>query len=267
MPKILLNRARIYYQLDGEGPRTFILFNGSSTTTQIWGEMAEGLAGMGCVIRFDARGFGQSDLPEEPYTLETLAADGLALLDYLEVERAIIIGHAFGGRVAQIFTRDYPERTAALIICGTGGHFPPRLSQVPGSVRDSGSSDRATRERFFLTNYCGSQFLNQQPERARRLLDEVWANRPVPAAIERQLQAAQATPSQSYWGTTPHSIPVLLLYGTEDRFGTAENATDLAGRLKQARLVWIEGAGHMAIREQPERMLKKIAGFIKECGL
>lgn len=60
---------------------------------------------------------------------------------------------------------------------------------------------------------------------------------------------------------------MLLLYGTEDRFGTIENANDLAKRLKQARLVFIEGAGHMAIREQPERLLEEIASFVKEQGL
>lgn len=264
MPKVSLNGTGIYYQQDGVEPPVFLLFNGAGCTTRTWGEMAEGLAGMGRVIRFDARGAGQSDLPEEPYTLETLAADGLALLDYLRIQRTIIIGHAFGGRVAQIFTRDYPDRVSALIICGTGGHFPPRLSSIPGHVQDPESSDRTTREEVFLTNFCGSQFRNQQPERARRLLDEVWTDRTTPAAAELRRQAIQTTPSHTYWGTTPASVPVLLLYGTEDRFGTAENANDLAKRLEQARLVWIDGAGHMAIREQPEHMLKEITNFIRE---
>jgi len=267
MPKILLNGTRIYYQQDGEGSRVLLLFNGAGCTARTWGEMAEGLTGMGQVVRFDARGAGQSDLPKEPYTLETLAVDGLALLDYLEIRRVIIVSHAFGGRVAQIFTRDYPERVSALIICGTGGHFSPKLSSIPGRVQGPSNIDRAAREEFFLANFCGSQFRNQQPERAQRLLDEMLAERSVPGAADFRRQAIQVTPSDTYWGTTPSSIPVLLLYGTEDRLGTAENAKDLARRLKQARLVWIEGAGHMAIREQPEQILQEIASFIEEKGL
>ena len=267
MPKIPLNGTRIYYQQDSTGPRTFLLFNGAGCTTQTWGEMAEGLTEMGQVIRFDARGAGQSDLAQEPYTLETLAEDSLALLDYLKIKRAIIIGHAFGGRVAQIFTRDYPDRVLALILCGTGGQFPPRLPRVLGNTGEPASIDRATREQSFLANYCGSKFRQQQPERAQCLLDEIRAERPSPVSAELRRQAIQATPSETYWGTTPLSIPVLLLYGTEDRFGTVENANDLAKRLKQARLVFIEGAGHMAIREQPERMLEEIANFLKEQGL
>jgi 3-oxoadipate enol-lactonase len=267
MPKILLNGAGIYYDQYGEGSRVFLLFNGAGCTTRTWGEMAHGLAGMGQVLLFDARGAGQSDLPKEPYTLETLATDGLALLDYLEIKQAIIIGHAFGGRVAQIFTRDNPDRVSALIVCGTGGYFPPKLNSIPEHIQNAQSNDCAAREEFFLTNYCGSQFASQQPERARLLLDEILSDRPDPTANEYRRHAVQATPSATYWGATPISIPVLLLYGTEDRFGTAENARDLASRLKQARLAWIDGAGHMAIREQPERMLQEISRFIREFGL
>ena len=120
---------------------------------------------------------------------------------------------------------------------------------------------------MFLANYCGPEFRRQQPERAQRFLDETRAQGPDPAAAELRRQAIQATPSATYWGTTPASIPVLLLYGTEDRFGHPDNANDLVKRLNNARLVFIEGAGHMAIREQPERMLEEVSNFVKELGL
>ncbi|HEX76288.1 MAG TPA: alpha/beta hydrolase, partial [Dehalococcoidia bacterium] len=47
MPKILINGTRIYYQQDGEGSRVLLLFNGAGCTARTWGEMAEGLTGMG----------------------------------------------------------------------------------------------------------------------------------------------------------------------------------------------------------------------------
>lgn len=267
IPKIPLNGTRIYYQQDGTGPRTFLLFNGAGCTTQTWGEMAEGLTEMGQVIRFDARGAGQSDLPKEPYTLETLAEDGLALLDYLKIHRAIIIGHAFGGRVAQIFTRDHPDRVSGLIICGTGGYFPPLPLKTITDITNQDRMDRRTWEDIFLANYCGFEFRQWQPERAQRLLDELWAERPRSTAGELRRLAIRATPSDTYWGKVPDLLPVLLLYGNEDRFGHAENANDLAKKLKQAHLIFIEGAGHMAIREQPEHMLEEIANFVEEQGL
>jgi pimeloyl-ACP methyl ester carboxylesterase len=70
-----------------------------------------------------------------------------------------------------------------------------------------------------------------------------------------------------YWGQVPDSIPVLLVYGTEDKFGHPANARDLAQRLTNSKLVFIEGAGHMAIQEEPEQIISEISEFIKEKDL
>ncbi len=258
MPEVSLNGLNTYYRQDGAGSRIFFLFNGAGCTTETWGELAEWLASLGRVVRFDARGAGQTELPEEPYTLETLAGDAIALMDHLEIEKAILIGHAFGGRVAQIVTRDHPERASALILCGTGGFYPPKTGQPPAD---------ASREEAWLYHFCGAGFHDEQPERARLLLDEVLTMRPLREAGELRAKAIGATPAATYWGTTPDSLPVLLVYGTEDRFGHIDNAHDLAGRLKNSRLVLIEDTGHFAIREKPERVLVEITDFIKEHGV
>ena len=124
MPKIPLNGTEIYYEQEGSGSRTFLLFNGAGCEIGTWGETATQLAEIGHVIRFDYRDVGETAEATEPYTLETLAADALALIDYLAIDRAVVIGHAFGGRVAQIFVRDDRDRVSALILCGTGGAIP-----------------------------------------------------------------------------------------------------------------------------------------------
>ncbi len=74
-------------------------------------------------------------------------------------------------------------------------------------------------------------------------------------------RAIPATAPETYWGAVPDGIPALLVYGIEDRFGTAENAKDLASRIEDSRLIFIEGAGHMAIRERPECILDAISEF------
>lgn len=258
MPKVFLNGVNTYYRVDGAGSRIFLLFNGASCTTNAWGELADWLTELGQVVRFDARGVGNTDLPVEPYTLDTLAEDAVALMDHLQIDRAIIIGHALGGRVAQVFTRDHPDRALAMVLCGTGGFYPPKLAPPP---KDS------TREEVFLHRFCGPRFREDQPERAHRLLDEMLAVRASQAARELIQKAIESTPAATYWGKTPDSISVLLLYGTEDKFGHSENATDLASRLENSHLVFIEDAGHFVIREKPERTLAEIEDFIKENGL
>lgn len=258
LPKIPLNGTEIYYQQEGSGSRTFLLFNGAGCETGTWGETATQLAEMGQVIRFDHRDVGETTEATEPYTLGTLAADALALLDHLGIERAVIIGHAFGGRVAQVFTRDNPECVSALILCGTGGQFPPNLPEIDENVR---GKDR------FLAVYCGSEFSTRHPARAQRLFDDIRSQKIHPGANKRRGQAIQATPSDTYWGKIPSSIPVLLLYGTEDRFGTPENARDLKKRLEGSRLLFFDGVGHFAMREEPERVLEEIKQFVVDKAL
>ena len=264
MPKVFLNGLNIYYREDGVDPPAFLLFNGAGLTTRFWGEVAEGLAKNGRVVRFDHRGVGQTDLPEGPYTLETLSEDALALLDHLQIPKAVIVAHAFGGRVAQIFTRDHSDRVRALIICGTGGFHPPKISPEAFKTLRNPDADCTARENASLELFCGSRFRERQPERARQILDEVFSQRNQPGSAKMRGEAVQATPAETYWGKVPDSVPALLLYGTEDRFGTVDNARDLDNRIKNSRLIFFEGAGHFVIREQPEGVLEEISNFLKE---
>jgi len=255
VPHITLGNLSTYYCSHGEGPPVFLLFNGAGCTTETWGELADHLSRLGRVVRFDARGCGKTDLPRENYTLETLATDALALIDHLKIWKVVLVGHAFGGRVAQIFSRDHIDRTSMLIICGTGGFYPPHIDDLPPDL---------PREEAFLAGFCGPKFRDEQPEAARRLLNEIFAQRPQREAGEYRVRAIATTPTETYWGTTPDSVPVLLLYGTEDRIGHSDNARDLNNRLQNSQLVFIEGAGHFAIREKPDVVLAEINTLIME---
>jgi len=258
VPKASINGTEIYYLQEGEGPRTFLLFNGAGCEIGTWGETADQLADMGTVIRFDYRDVGRSATASESYTLETLASDAEALLDHLKVSQAVIAAHAFGGRVAQVFVRDFPERVEGLILCGTGGQFPPNLPTLDSDVSPS--------DRFFVT-YCGSGFQDRHPQRAQRLFEDVSTQIRHPGAGKRRAEAIQATPSPSYWGKIPDTTPVLLLYGTDDRFGTPENADDLHQQLRNSHYVRFEGAGHFAMREEPDRVVAEIQSFVERKGL
>ena len=64
------------------------------------------------------------------------------MLQALDVERAVVAGHAWGGRVAQVFARDYPHRLRGLVVCGTGGQLPPDID--PAWPREMGAARKAS---------------------------------------------------------------------------------------------------------------------------
>ena len=85
-----------------------------------WRHIVIPLAERADVVTPDFRGFGDSDKPEgdprELYTLDQLAADVLALLDHLGIDRFLVAVHDTGAVIAQVLARQVPERVCALAL-------------------------------------------------------------------------------------------------------------------------------------------------------
>lgn len=248
--------VRIPYRVDGEGD-PLLLINGATLPLGFWEPLVARLRGDYQVIRFDQRNAGASDFSGS-FTLLDVAADIEALLTALEIERAVIVGHAWGGRVAQVFARDYPHRTRGLVICGTGGQFPPDLdpqwNPAMGAARKAG--DRETWDGLMERIYCAAGYQSRDPQGFRATGDVIWEAPRVRGARPDM----RVAPSPSYWGTAV--APALLIYADEDRFGTPQNARDLVGRLPGARLESLPEAGHFLVREQSQRVADLIRGFV-----
>src|SRR5262245_10436157 len=91
---------RLRCTIDGRGEPVFLCVHGLADSLEIWDRLVPGLAERGRTIRFDQRGHGGSDAPPGPCTRDDLAGDALRVLDGLEVERALVLGHSLGGVVA-----------------------------------------------------------------------------------------------------------------------------------------------------------------------
>jgi pimeloyl-ACP methyl ester carboxylesterase len=86
------------------------------------------------VITYDARGYGQSTLPDTtPYSF---TEDLAALSDYLKIDKAVIVGHSMGGTPAFFYSLDYQDRVLALVLAEGGVHIPDTLIISPGNLRD-----------------------------------------------------------------------------------------------------------------------------------
>jgi len=108
-----VNGARLYYETAGEG-EAVVLIHGFGGNTLSWRDQFSELAKSYKVVNYDMRGFGKSDNPtDQPYAHED---DLKALLDYLGIESASVIGHSFGGQVALNFALAYPDVTRSLVL-------------------------------------------------------------------------------------------------------------------------------------------------------
>ncbi|GAA2483202.1 alpha/beta fold hydrolase [Streptomyces longisporus] len=121
MPQLEVDGAALTY--DDEGPRDgdgvpLVFIHGWTADRHRWDHQMAHFAEKRRVIRLDLRGHGDSSGAGVP-TVAELADDVLALLDHLDVERAVLVGHSMGGMIAQTITLDHPERVERLVLVGS----------------------------------------------------------------------------------------------------------------------------------------------------
>ena len=149
MPRIAANGIELHYESSGaDDAPTLLMIMGLGAQLTRWNRgLCELLVERGFrVLRFDNRDCGRSthctDLPRPdigallygeplaalPYTLETMAADSVGLLDALGIDQAHLVGASMGAAIAQIIAATYPQRALSLTsIMSTSGHplLPP----------------------------------------------------------------------------------------------------------------------------------------------
>jgi len=104
-----------------------VLLHGLASQRRFWNPVARRLAdgaGGSPLLALDQRGHGDSDRPERPYDLSTVAADLATGMDALALSRAVVVGHSWGGAVAATFAAEHPERCLAVVAIDGGFGMP-----------------------------------------------------------------------------------------------------------------------------------------------
>jgi pimeloyl-ACP methyl ester carboxylesterase len=150
-----------------------VLLHGLASNLRWWDPVAARLALRHRLVRFDHRGHGRSTGPAAGYTVQRLAADSVAVLDHLHLERVVLAGHSAGADIALAVAAAHPDRVAA-VGCVDGGVYQPRLllgDTWPAARRRLVQTSPASTSRAVLAAWLrGSTTL------PREALDAVAAN-------------------------------------------------------------------------------------------
>jgi pimeloyl-ACP methyl ester carboxylesterase len=224
------------------------------------------LAGRGFhVIRYDNRDIGRStilssapvpslgqilrrDKGAASYTLAEMAADGVGLLDHLEIERAHLVGVSMGGMIAQTIAARRPERVLSLtsIMSSTGSRWrgQPALKTYRSFLRPV-STDRAAyiAQTAALFDIIGSPGFEREDDDLRALLGAMYDRGHDPGSVSRQLAAILASGNRTS-ELRRITAPTLVIHGTADKLVAASGGRATARAIPGARLLMIEGMGH-----------------------
>jgi 3-oxoadipate enol-lactonase len=111
-----VNGTSLYYEVAGKGS-TIVLVHGGLVDSRLWDDQMKPFAKRYRVVRYDLRGFGKSAPATEPFShIEDLRA----LLDFLKIDRATVVGLSLGGIIAADFALEYPNRVERLVLSGPG---------------------------------------------------------------------------------------------------------------------------------------------------
>ena len=242
---------------DPEQQPVLAFSNSLGTDFRIWDQVAAHFAEDYCLLLYDKRGHGLSDLGTGPVTIDRHADDLLALLDHLDVERMALVGLSIGGMIAQRLAVRAPERLAALVLCDTAARIGDTAgwnSRIAAIERDGLESiGDSVMERWFTEDY----------RRDERLPLRVWRN-----MLMRQSGPATRPPVRPSATPTSRPTPARSAYRPWWSLGDADLATppDLvratAERIPGARFEVIPGAGHLPCIEQPDVLAELISAHL-----
>lgn len=220
-------------------------------------DLARTLADSGYrALALDPRGIGFSAAASfADLTLHDLADDAAAVLDHLQLERAHVVGHAFGNRVARCLCADHRARVASLTLLAAGGQVPPEEEAVAAFRR---FVNEALAPEAFLRLVATANFAPTSDPSAWQ--DGWWLE-----TAKQQAMAAGRTDTAQWWDPGP--IDVLIVQGLDDRMAPPANGRRLTQLLgERATLVEIADAGHALLPEQPARVAREVLDFLRRAG-
>jgi 3-oxoadipate enol-lactonase len=263
MPRTRIGDIEVFYEVHGSG-EPVVLIHGLSMDSSTWFNQIPVLSQKYQVIVFDNRGVGQTDAPNEAYSTEMMADDAAALLKFLNVDNAHILGFSMGGMIAQTIALKYPEVVKSLLLISTAARFPARSKQLVQiwlrMLNENVSLETRIREGFSWV------YTNEFFEHDETVTDSVnlALNHPHPLSIHGFAgQVAALIQHDTRSQISQISVPTLVLIGGDEILIPVEFSEELAAKIPKAELVILERGAHNCWMEFPEPFNQAVMHFLE----
>ncbi|MFN8484765.1 MAG: alpha/beta hydrolase [Anaerolineae bacterium] len=258
-----VNGAQMYYEVAGEGmPVVFV--HAGVADRRMWDDQFPVFAERYRAIRFDMRGFGDT----EPVAAEYANRDDLyALLRFLGVERATLIGCSMGGGTCMDFALEHPDMTAALVMVGSGPAgldldvpMPPKFAEIEAAEK------------------------NGEWEKFLELETQVWFDGEgrAPGEVNQAARAKMADMNRNALVLSSHAqgqhrpmqptaaerlselrLPLLVVYGDRDVPYIQAAAKYMGEHIAGAQVVLMPDTAHLPNMERPDEFNQIVLNFFR----
>ena len=259
--------TRIHYEVTGKsGATPVLMIQGLGASKNAWNLQRIAMATRFRIISFDNRGAGRSDKPTEPFTLEQMADDALAVLDAAGIETAHVVGASMGGVISQIVAVKYPHRIRSLtLVCTACRNHPWRQELLQSWAKTA--ADKGMIE----VGKEAAQWV-MSPRSFRRLVPAFTWMGPLAALRPRhsfvsQIDAILNTREDLVDQLSTISAPTMVIVGNQDILTPRGDSEEIAERIPNAELVVISGAAHGLMMEHSSTFNRILIEFLRRTEL
>lgn len=267
----------------GNNGPPLLLAHSTFLCARSWAPMVASLADRFHVMALDLRGHGDSDKPEEGYTWDLMAADLAGVMEALDLQDTLLVGHSRGGGVTILGAALQAHRVKSVVLIEPTIPFRRTADAPRGQNERAGLNDRARRRRavwldrqtIFDSYSQRDTFAGWRPEALWAYLDGGFRNREdgqVELKCTPEIEAAyyEATISVDPWEMVARmTFPVLLVAG-ETSWVAGRGAAQVErfrSIIPHVKYKVVQEAGHFIPQQKPEETARLVVQFAQEVGL
>ncbi|WP_224038577.1 alpha/beta fold hydrolase [Paraburkholderia unamae] len=238
---------------------TVVLIHAVGLDLTYWDHQIEALTARHHVVALDLPGHGRSARAPHSGSIVDLARDVAMVIDDLGALPVHVVGHSFGGMVAQELAISYPNRVRSLTLAATAASFSDEARDYLRSHSSAVCAQGMSAALPSLPLSLADRTAQRRPDLLERLTRTILAMDPdVYAAAWTEIAGFEASDRLS-----GIRCPSLLLVGDEDRNTPPHASALLAQDIAGAAMVVIDGASHMLPMEAPERFNEELTSFLQ----
>ena len=274
---IMTNGIRMHYVTQGNGP-LIVFLHGFPEFWYSWRYQMPFLAELGyTVVAPDLRGYNDTDKPRTGYDVPTLVGDIAGLIKGLGQEKAVIVGHDWGGALAWAFAMSYPQMTERLIVMN---------APHPQAMQRAFRTLKQLRKSWYMFAFQlpwlpeNALLRNNAYEIGRMLKGAAVQKSAFPNEVLATYQEAMSKPGamtaalnyyrqlfrhplRSAKNYTSIGVPTLLIWGEQDIALGIELTYDLEQWVPNIQIKRIPDSGHWVQQEKPELVNTLMAEFLR----
>lgn len=257
----IVNGLDVHYEIGGSPDAPPLLcLHSLATDNAVWDAQVPALEAHFRVVRPDLRGHGATAATPPPYDLDLLRDDAVGLLDALGIERVSVLGLSIGAIIALGLALDAPERVERIVVADCRADAPDAYKAIwDGAIATIDEHGLAPVIDSSVQRWFSEKFRAAEPATVAAVRDRAMGT-----AVDGFVGIARAVQQLDYLRRLDDiAVPALFVVGTEDPAAPPAVMAEMAARVPGARLVELDGAGHLTPVECGDRFTDAVVPFLR----